>query len=142
MLWIFCGLGVWHVHYRKGQRMKYWIAMISFSFISYPYLSSYLTVLERSYAIYGLVLYGIGAVIFSKKTFNPIPTVFEHHEVFHFFTVIAGICAYLLTHSLSKSVYDRCAEKYAMQDNVLVMMLFKVLTSTLSTEVDICHHHP
>lgn len=139
IIWIACLFGIWHVHYRRGQRMKFWVTTICLSFISYPHLSNSLTLLERSYAIYGLVLYSIGAVIFGRKTFNPIPNVFEHHEVFHFFTVLAGICAYLLIHSLCKEVEIRCAEKQWAENNWLLALLMKVLASTLSTEVDVCY---
>jgi hemolysin III len=43
-----------------------------------------------------LALFGAGAVCFARKRPDPIPTVFGYHEVWHVFTVLAGICQYVL----------------------------------------------
>ncbi|MEO1062956.1 MAG: hemolysin III family protein [Actinomycetota bacterium] len=48
-----------------------------------------------------LALYGIGAVCFSMKRPDPIPTVFGYHEVWHVFTVLAGASQLALTFLVS-----------------------------------------
>ncbi|MEM9036345.1 MAG: hemolysin III family protein [Actinomycetota bacterium] len=43
-----------------------------------------------------LALFGLGAVCFARKRPDPIPTIFGYHEVWHVFTVLAGLCQYVL----------------------------------------------
>lgn len=47
------------------------------------------------------VVYGIGAVCFAKKSPDPVPTVFGYHEVWHLFTLLGGVCQFLLMLRLS-----------------------------------------
>jgi hemolysin III len=39
----------------------------------------------------GGVLYTVGAILFYRKSPDPLPAVFGYHEVWHTFTVLAGI---------------------------------------------------
>lgn len=50
-----------------------------------------------------LALYGVGAACFSMKRPDPIPTVFGYHEVWHVFTVLAGLAQLALTFLLATS---------------------------------------
>ena len=47
------------------------------------------------------VLYGIGAVCFARKSPDPVPHVFGYHEVWHVFTVLGGLCQFVLTLQMS-----------------------------------------
>ena len=48
-----------------------------------------------------LALYGVGAACFAAKRPDPIPTVFGYHEVWHVFTVLAGLAQLVLTFQLA-----------------------------------------
>jgi hemolysin III len=39
----------------------------------------------------GGVLYSVGAIIYALQRPNPIPRIFGFHELFHLFTIAAGI---------------------------------------------------
>lgn len=143
IVWCACGLGMWHVFNRHGGRMKYWVTTIAMTFPSYFVMSSYLTVLERGYTIFSLCVYGIGAIIFSKKLCNFIPHIFGHHEVFHLFTIVAGIQGYLLFESLStEEISIRCNDSMNSIDmntgNLLWRGFVWIITHTFTTMDDIC----
>lgn len=40
--------------------------------------------------------YGVGAVLFFRKRLDLFPAVFGYHEVWHCFTLVGGLCQYLL----------------------------------------------
>jgi hemolysin III len=44
----------------------------------------------------GGVLYTVGAVVLGRQRPNPSPAVFGYHEVWHGFTVAAGLCHYIM----------------------------------------------
>lgn len=140
ILWILTSLGIWHVFNRHGGRMKYWVFNIVFSFPTYFLLSSHLTLLERSYAIFGLLLYAIGAIIFSRKACNFFPHIFGYHEVFHIFTILAALQGYHLFASLSiEDLTVRCMiMQNVREDQMTWRMGMWLLSQTLSTSSDIC----
>jgi hemolysin III len=43
------------------------------------------------------LVYGVGAACFSKKSPDPVPTVFGYHEVWHLFTLLGGLFQFVLT---------------------------------------------
>ena len=46
-----------------------------------------------------VLLYAAGGICFFRKRPDPIPTIFGYHEVWHVFTVLAGLCQFaLMTH--------------------------------------------
>ena len=45
--------------------------------------------------------YTVGAVLFSRKSLDPLPKIFGYHEVWHVFTVIAGTMQLLLVAELT-----------------------------------------
>lgn len=48
-----------------------------------------------------MATYTAGAVCFSRKSPDPVPTVFGYHEVWHAFTMVAGVLQLLLTIQLA-----------------------------------------
>ena len=108
ILWPACVYGIWHVYNRFSQRMLHWVGSVMLSAPSYPYLAQYMTFHERMLAICGLSLYAVGAVIFGKRLFNPIPHIFGYHEIFHMCTLLSGTAAFYLLFSLAQSPEERC----------------------------------
>ena len=49
------------------------------------------------------VAYGVGALLFFRKRLDLFPTVFGYHEVWHCFTLVGGLCQYLLIAQLVQS---------------------------------------
>ena len=45
--------------------------------------------------LFGGVLFAIGALIYSKRSPNPIPGVLGYHEVFHLLVIAAAACQYV-----------------------------------------------
>ncbi len=43
------------------------------------------------------LVYAIGGICFSRKSPNPVPTVFGYHEIFHVCTLVAGAAQFALT---------------------------------------------
>ena len=46
-------------------------------------------------------VYGVGALLFFRQRLDLFPRVFGYHEVWHCFTLIGGLCQYLLIASLT-----------------------------------------
>ena len=42
----------------------------------------------------GGILYSLGAIVYVRKSPNPIPRLFGYHELFHAFTIAAAACHY------------------------------------------------
>jgi hemolysin III len=45
--------------------------------------------------VVGGLLYSAGAIVYARRTPNPLPAVFGYHEVFHALTIAAVICQYV-----------------------------------------------
>lgn len=43
----------------------------------------------------GGIAYTVGAIIFARRSPDPVPTIFGYHEVFHAFVVVAAVCHYV-----------------------------------------------
>lgn len=137
VLWLCSVLGIWHVHNRREDRIKFWVGMVCLSFPSYFFLSEYVTLTERSYAMLGIVCYCIGAVFFSMPSFDLIPKILGNHEIFHLFTLFAAICTYILIHSMCSELPTRCENN---QNTSYAFSLFKtILSHTISSTQDICN---
>jgi hemolysin III len=68
-----------------------WLAIVTL-----PWLAHRLGVAKLALLLAGGVLYTVGAVILDRQRPNPAPSVFGYHEVWHAFTVAAGLCHYVL----------------------------------------------
>jgi hemolysin III len=49
------------------------------------------------------VAYGVGPVLFFRKRLDLFPSIFGYHEVWHCFTLVGGLCQYLLVAQLVQS---------------------------------------
>lgn len=66
------------------------------SIVLLPALLRYLSVAELALLVVGGVLYTVGAVVFLRRRPDPAPLVFGYHEIWHAFTVAAGISHFAL----------------------------------------------
>ncbi len=66
-----------------------------------PVLLRSLTGVELWLLIVGGALYTVGAVIFLRRRPDPIPSVFGYHEVWHAFTVAAGLAHFAMVASVT-----------------------------------------
>ncbi len=144
VLWLYCFFGVWHVHNRRAQRMLYWIFMVVLTIPSFPILSVYMTLLERSYFLFVLVLNFVGAMIFGQKVKTPFANFFGYHEIFHVFTILAALTLYRLVYSLNmNAIEERCFLQSQISSNHLFLSSFMdVMAVTITTRNDICTSLP
>lgn len=66
-----------------------------------PVLVRSLSSSELLLLVGGGVLYTIGAVIFLRRRPDPMPSVFGYHEIWHAFTVLAGVAHFGLVTSVT-----------------------------------------
>lgn len=59
-----------------------------------PWVASRLGIASVGLLVAGGVLYTVGAVVLNYQRPDPKPHVFGYHEVWHVFTVAAGVCHY------------------------------------------------
>jgi hemolysin III len=64
--------------------------------LAMPLISASLTAGQLALLIASGVAYGVGAVLFFRKRLDLFPSVFGYHEVWHCFTLVGGLCQYLL----------------------------------------------
>jgi hemolysin III len=64
--------------------------------LALPWLAGRLGAVKLTLLLAGGVLYTVGAVVLHRQRPNPSPAVFGYHEVWHAFTVAAGLCHYTL----------------------------------------------
>jgi hemolysin III len=64
--------------------------------VALPWLAGRLGAVRLTLLVAGGVLYTVGAVVLIRQRPNPSPAVFGYHEVWHAFTVTAGLCHYTL----------------------------------------------
>lgn len=64
--------------------------------LALPAIAANLTSTQLVLLVASGAAYAIGAVLFFKKRPDPYPTVFGYHEVWHCFTLVGGLCQYLL----------------------------------------------
>ena len=67
-----------------------WSAVIGF-----PQLLHGLGVASFVLIVAGGVSYTVGAVVYGRKSPDPIPEVFGYHEVFHALTILGAVCHYV-----------------------------------------------
>ena len=63
---------------------------------AFPLISLSLSPGQIALLIASGLAYGVGAVLFFKQRLDLVPAVFGYHEVWHCFTVVGGLCQYLL----------------------------------------------
>jgi hemolysin III len=64
--------------------------------VALPWLAGRLGAVKLTLLLAGGVLYTLGAVVLDRQRPNPSPAVFGYHEVWHGFTVAAGLCHYIM----------------------------------------------
>jgi hemolysin III len=64
--------------------------------VTLPSLAGRLGIAKLALLLVGGVLYTVGAVVLDRQRPDPSPAVFGYHEVWHAFTVAAGVCHYIL----------------------------------------------
>lgn len=64
--------------------------------VALPVLFHRLTPWQLGFLVAGGVVYTLGLPVLLRKRPDPWPTVFGYHEVWHVFTVVAGICHFAL----------------------------------------------
>jgi hemolysin III len=64
--------------------------------VTLPSLAGRLGIAKLALLLVGGVLYTVGAVVLDRQRPDPNPLVFGYHEVWHAFTVAAGLCHYAL----------------------------------------------
>ncbi len=64
--------------------------------VTLPWLAGRLGVAKLTLLLVGGLLYTVGAVVLDRQRPDPNPAVFGYHEVWHAFTVAAGLCHYIL----------------------------------------------
>ncbi len=75
-----------------------WLAVFTL-----PWLASRLGIAKLTLLLAGGVLYTVGAVVLGRQRPDPHPMVFGYHEVWHAFTVAAGLCHFTLIWLLVKA---------------------------------------
>ncbi len=68
--------------------------------VGMPVMLPTLGSLQVALLLGALGLYGTGATLFFQKRPDPMPTVFGYHEVWHCFTLAAGLCQFALVTTL------------------------------------------
>lgn len=71
--------------------------------VTLPWLAGRLGVAKLTLLLAGGILYTVGAVVLGRQRPDPRPAVFGYHEVWHAFTVAAGLCHYALIWLLVKA---------------------------------------
>jgi hemolysin III len=64
--------------------------------VTLPWLAGRLGIAKLALLLVGGVLYTVGAVVLDRQRPDPNPAVFGYHEVWHAFTIAAGLCHYIL----------------------------------------------
>jgi hemolysin III len=64
--------------------------------VTLPWLAVRLGIAKLILLVVGVILYTVGAVVLGRQRPDPSPLVFGYHEVWHAFTVAAGLCHYAL----------------------------------------------
>lgn len=67
-----------------------------FGVVTLPWLAVRLGIAKLILLVVGGILYTVGAVVLGRQRPDPSPSVFGYHEVWHAFTVAAGLCHYAL----------------------------------------------
>jgi hemolysin III len=73
-------------------RMVLYLGLGWTSVLLMPQLVGTLGLGKVSLAMVGGLFYTLGAVVLIRRRPDPVPLVFGYHEVWHAFTVAAGVC--------------------------------------------------
>lgn len=68
--------------------------------IFFPWLFTAMNILEISLVLGTIAAQVIGLAVFLNEWPSPCPKVFGHHEIFHIFVVLAGVCVYICNISI------------------------------------------
>ena len=87
-----------------------------------PFLSPIMNQVEFWGTILTVIFQAIGLAIFSRGKPDPWPLIFGHHEIFHVFVVMAGVCVYFINWSIIR----RTCNPYA-HDTEVIELVKKIL---------------
>jgi hemolysin III len=64
--------------------------------VATPVIATHLTALELAFMVAGGVTYTAGAIVLFRQRPDPWPAIFGYHEVWHCFTVVAGVAHFVM----------------------------------------------
>jgi hemolysin III len=99
VVWTVAAAGIAVVVWRHRIRLVGITLYMTLSWLgaaALPWLAGPLGAIRLTLLLAGGVLYTVGAVVLHRQRPNPSPAVFGYHEVWHAFTVAAGLCHYTL----------------------------------------------
>ena len=103
----------YHIFTLKPSSLRQ-ILVISTLLPFLPFLYPIMNYIEFRGTLMTIILQAIGLTIYSKMKPNPWPYTFGHHEIFHVFVVLAGICVYFINWSIIR----RTCNQYARYTDV------------------------
>jgi hemolysin III len=99
LVWTVAAAGIavviWH-HRIRLVGITLYLTLGWLGVVALPWLAGRLGAIRLTLLVAGGVLYTVGAVVLHRQRPNPSPAVFGYHEVWHAFTVAAGLCHYTL----------------------------------------------
>ena len=99
VVWTVAAAGIAVVIWRHRIRLvgiTLYLTLSWLGVLGLPWLAGPLGAVKLTLLLAGGVLYTVGAVVLHRQRPNPSPAVFGYHEVWHAFTVAAGLCHYTL----------------------------------------------
>jgi hemolysin III len=95
VIWLLACVGVWltltrpHLPRRIGTAL--YIGMGWVAIFALPAFLTLLPWMATALLLLGGLLYTIGGIVYARRRPDPFPLIFGYHEVFHLFTIAAGI---------------------------------------------------
>jgi len=131
------GLSAWVCHYIIfiGQASTFRQVVAAASIVPFiPWLWYLMTPWEYRGMLGCMAFQAMGVAVFTTGRPDPLPSIFGHHEIFHFFVTCAGLCAFLTNYSViyrMSSTNDE--DSYVPMDHfILYLILFyERITTTL-----------
>jgi hemolysin III len=99
VVWTVAAAGIGVVVWRHRIRLvgiTLYLTLGWLGVLALPWLAGRVGAVKLTLLLAGGVLYTVGAVVLDRQRPNPSPVVFGYHEVWHGFTVAAGLCHYIL----------------------------------------------
>lgn len=73
----------------RALRALTYVVLGSLSLLAFPQLAAHLSTLSLLLWLFGLLLYGLGALIYARKRPDPWPATFGFHELFHALVILS-----------------------------------------------------
>jgi len=105
-IWIVAAIGIGlktagHAGFMKWSNVLY-IALGWLGVVALPVMIPNLSTIALVFMFAGGLLYTVGALLFYRQSPDPNPLVFGYHEVWHGFTVLAGISHFAMVTAILK----------------------------------------